>query len=285
MKQFGQEWLFGGEWADETAPVPTITVTNGVVSTFTRGGIDYTQIRYNNSGSMSVSGDVAGANRALIGGGASGGARGGGMSGQGGGGGGDVDAVTDFVLLAGDYTVAIGEGGASASAAIGNDGQVTTLTGPINDNAPGGGGGGSPIDATSSNGRPGGNGGGGAGGAISAPGLAGTGTPGFNGGAGFPASTDVERAGGGGGGAGGAGQAAVLGVAGNGGPGEDIPWMEPPTTAGRGGNGSLGAVGTTSPNETNGNGSNGIYGAASGVGGKGFAVFVIRADRALVVAA
>lgn len=258
-------------------PLPTLTVTDGQVTPFARGGVDYIEVMFRQSGSFTLSADAP-VRYSLWAGGASGGSLSGGPRGCGGGGAGWFAEGTD--LPAGSYDVTIGAGGVG-SAGLGNDGSPSSLAGPLSITVPGGGGGGSPSSASNAPGRPGGNGGGGAGAAgTNWPG--GAGDPGNNGGRGYSSSKNSERAGGGGGGAGGPGQDAALGAPGAGGLGILLDWAASPFTAGIGGNGSLGTEGGTSPNMTNACGSNGIYGASSGAGGDGFMVLVVRADEVIV---
>ncbi|QFQ87306.1 hypothetical protein F8A10_07645 [Paracoccus kondratievae] len=257
--------------------LPTLTVTDAQITPFARGGVDYVEIMFRQSGSFTLS-EAAPVRYSLWSGAASGGSRSSGGNGSGGGGAGWFAEGAD--LPAGSYDVTIGAGGVG-SAGLGNDGSPSSLAGPLSITVPGGGGGGSASSVGNAPGRPGGNGGGGSGDAgTNWPG--GDGDPGNDGGRGYSSSTISGRAGGGGGGAGGPGQDAALGAPGAGGPGILLDWIAIPITAGIGGNGSLGTAGGTSPNMSNACGSNGIYGASSGAGGDGFMVLVVRADEVIV---
>lgn len=257
--------------------LPALTVTDGQITPFARGGVDYIEVIFRQSGSFTLS-DAAPVRYSLWSGGASGGSRPSGGNGSGGGGAGWHSEGTD--LPAGSYEVTIGAGGVG-SAGLGNDGSPSSLAGPLSITVPGGGGGGSASSIGNAPGRPGGNGGGGSGDAGTNW-AGGAGNPGNGGGRGYSSSTISGRAGGGGGGAGGPGQDAALGAPGAGGPGILLDWVASPFTAGVGGKGSLGTAGGTSPNMTNACGSNGIYGAPSGAGGDGIMVLVVRADEVIV---
>lgn len=267
-----------GTGNDFPPPVlPKLTVTDGQITAFSRGGVDYIEVMFRQSGGFTLSADAS-VRYSLWAGGASGGSINKNGHGSGGGGAGWFSEGTD--LPAGSYDVTIGAGGVG-SELRGNDGSPSSLSGPLSITVPGGGGGGSASNVSNAPGRPGGNGGGGSGDA-STNWSGGAGDPGNNGGNGRSSATISERAGGGGGGVGGPGQDAALGAPGAGGPGILLDWIAAPFTAGIGGNGSLGTAGGTSPNMTNACGSHGIYGASSGAGGNGFMVLVVRADEVIV---
>lgn len=260
--------------------LPVIRFSSGVITEFERSGVLYRQIIASLSGQFRISAPVVVRGIALLAGGATGGMRGTGQSAAGGGGGGFPWLREEFELPAGVYNFTLGAGGAPVSTSVqGNDGSDSVISGPIEAEALGGGGGGTAVNTDTIVGRPGGCGGGGGGGSATG-GAAGDGNPGFDGGVGFFGVVAV-RAGGGGGGAGGPGGNSASGVAGLGGLGLAIPWLEPARTVGRGGNGSLGAT-QASPNEVDGNGSNGNYLSVSGAGGNSWLGLVVRADAAAI---
>lgn len=264
-------------------PLPVLTVTDGTITTFTRGGVDYTQVLWRQSGSFTLSGDVT-LQGVLVGGGASGGRNSNNGAGMGGGGAGEPVDISGLTL-AGEYSIAIGAGGAAqVAAAPGNVGSssVISIGGSPAITAQGGGAGGG---AGSADGGAGACGGGGAG-----LGIGGIGTI-TNGGA-------SNTSGGGGGGAGGNGLDGVSSVsAGNGGDGITLLFTEPvmdicgggggsgynaalPGTASHGG--TAGAAGTSSESAVNGGGSGASTQGTAGAGGDGLFVLVVRSDEVIV---
>lgn len=274
-------------------PLPVLTVTDGTITTFTRGGVDYTQVIWRQGGSFTLSDEVS-MNVALVGGGGSGGQQ---NLAPGGGGASSPQLFNDVPLPGGNYSVVIGAGGAGAESGPnkpGNSGSPSELyLGQdqllISPGGGAGGGGGGIVD-----GAPGGNGGGGAG-SNGSTGFGGAGDPGNDGGDAFNSATSADRAGGGGGGAGSAGQDGTLGIAGNGGPGVTLTWTEPPMDICGGGGGSSsapsngaathggtpGARGEPSADAENGGGSGGST-AGTGKGGDGLFVLVVRSDEVVV---
>lgn len=283
-------------WA-ATAAVPTITAPAGsVISTFTRGGVQYTQILMDNvGGQIMASGPVAGVSLALVPPGGAGGRTAGSGTRAGGGGGGLPRIQRNVTLPAGTYTITQGTPGVGTTLANGWGGSATdsTMTGPIALTAPGGGGGGG--NATNQNvGRDGGNGGGGMG--ASSVGYAGgvSTSDGYPGGAGYANADNSLKAGGGGGGAGGAGAAGTSGVGGAGGLGVEIEFMSPVRRVCGGGGGSSGTPGSGQDGGTNahvttqpgwGAGSGACVGVQPADGGLPFFVLVVPSANATVVTA
>src|SRR5690606_27672043 len=109
--------------------LPVMTVTGGTVTEFTRGGIDYTEVRWTAGGGFSLP-DNAQASFALVGGGGCGGRTGGSDPSPGGGGSGEVFQISGLIA-AGTYTIAIGAGGVPGGVNNqGGSGSSSTLTGP-----------------------------------------------------------------------------------------------------------------------------------------------------------
>lgn len=209
---------------------PVVSVPAGaVVSTFDKDGQNWTQVLLDNiSGSIDVSGDVAGAYLALVPPGGAGGRTAGPGTRAGGGAGGLPRFLRNATLLAGAYTLTQGTPGTGATGANGWGLSATdsTLTGPINLTAPGGAGGGGNVTGQNA-GRDGGNGGGGMGANTTAyPGGVST-SDGYPGGAGYANADNTLKSGGGGGGAGGAGATGTSGVGGLGGLGVPVEFMNP----------------------------------------------------------
>ena len=280
-----------------TAAVPTITAPAGsIISTFTRGGVQYTQILMDNMGGQIVaSGPVAGVSLALVPPGGAGGRTAGSGTRAGGGAGGLPRIQRNVTLPAGTYTITQGTPGTGTTLANGwgGNGTDSTMTGPIALTAPGGGGGGG--NATNQNvGRDGGNGGGGMG--ASSVGYAGgvSTSDGYPGGSGYANADNALKAGGGGGGAGGAGGAGTSGVGGTGGLGVEIEFMNPVRRVCGGGGGSSGTAGAGQDGGTNahvttqpgwGAGSGACVGVQPATGGLPFFALVVPSANATVVTA
>ncbi len=271
----------GGDlvWERPAATIPTITVTGGTITSFTRSGVSYTQVEWLASGSFTVSGPVPDPQLALGAGGGSGGR--GTTTNMGGGGGAGGLLQSTAPLSAGTYDVSIGLGGAATNTGnAGNSGTDSVISFNAVEllralaGARGG------TNAGSFNG---GSGGGGRGGAVAQPG--GTGTPGqgYNGGAGVVGSGGTEASGGGGG-AGGPGGTATASTAGDQGAGLLLSWLATSQTVCIGGRGCTPSVGT-SPVVTYGSGSNGRASNAVAAGANGFFFLVVHADQADVVMA
>lgn len=227
------------EFLGEGSP---IVIDGGALSTFTRDGVDYTQVIFETDGSITFLRDVDDVSIAVAAGGGSGGTRNGqaGFAGGGGGAGGLIQS-TNQTFPKGDYAIKIGKGGIG-SGTTGVSGGDTTVTGPRAFTAKGGGGGGGGATTESASGVNGGCGGGG-GGYTSSPFAGGTGSQGGKGGTGINASTSAGRSAGAGGGAAGNGADGVAGQTGAPGLGVIIEFMEPPTQVCTGG---FGSTGTTS---------------------------------------
>lgn len=282
---------------------PEITVTGGTITPFNRAGVDYVEIFFNQSGSINIQGEVD-ARYALAGGGASGSTNNGGNVFPGGSSAGQLSQGSS--VLSGHHDLTIGQGGApqNNNLAHGNAGQSSVWQGPgLSLSAQGGLRGGSYFaQATVADYR-------GANGPNASGGMgSGTGYPGGTGeragGNGVTSATVAQRAGGGGAGAGSAGGNATPGQGGAGGDGVMLEWAAEPkyVCAGAGGVGAVcgapGRGGEASPSIRGagptlpaflGSASGSITGdtdqRTSGPGGNGFAVIVIRADAARVVAA
>jgi|GEM_PF-4263436 len=275
----------------DSLPLPTITVTGGVITPFSREGVSYVEIRYETSGSFHVSRDTPLVNGDLAGGAAAAGKSTGGFIPAGGGAGRYVP-LTGIILKAGLHTINIGAGAPSYnSVGLGADGSASTYIAPdATYNAPGGGRGAS-SGTGNTDGAPGGSGGGGRGFSSGGnPGAAVAGSPlaghGFPGGNGFPSATSSERSGGGGGGAGGPGGNGTSGVPGARGPGITVTWGSIPRTVCVGGLGAIeSAEQQPSPDKIWACGSDATQFGPVGKAGNGFATFVVRADEVQVVAA
>lgn len=270
-------------WCDRPAgpgELPTLTVTDGIITTFTRGGVDYTQVLWRQSGSFTLSGDVGA--RWALGAGAGTGAR----THQsvwppgGGGAGGLVEAYT---LPAGNCEINIGAGGPANDSVLGGyNGSDSTLSFEDgNISAIGGGRG-----ATSGTGNDipgdGGSGGGGRGSNNSTfPGGIGTPGQGNDGGTGMQGETET-RTSAGGGGADGPGGDAQPNEPGVGGAGRLLDWLEPPVTVCRGGDGISSQTSADTPDQDWGCGSTGAISARAGKAGDGFFVLRVRSDEVIV---
>lgn len=258
--------------------LPTLTVTDGTITPFTREGVDYIEILWRQGGSFEVS-DSIDAHIALAAGAGSGGLSNTGWTSGGGGAGGLYDAAR--TLAAGIHTVSIGAG-APSTATVGatSSGSDSSLTMPDGSVTVTGGGKGGHVGSIP--GQPGGSGGGASAGAGDPfMGGNGTGGQGHNGGNSF-GGVNTLRAGGGGGGADGVGAAGQSELGGAGGAGRLLDWIATPRTVCRGGSGTVGVTEVSSPDEDWSNGSSGAYtlGAASvGKAGDGFLFLVVRADQ------
>jgi len=230
----------GFVWSKPTRP--ELRVSGGVISTFSRGGVDYTQVRFDQSGGFALSDAIAGARYALIGAGGGGGRAGGTNPAPGGGGGGGFRDVSRL-MPAGDYSVAVGApGGGPAANVEGSSGGASTIAGPFADSAPGGGGGGGVATGRQSGLAGGGGGGGGAG--TGGAGAGGAGVLGFPGGAGSTGTgAGSTLAGGGGGGASQAGGEATISQGGKGGDGVYLDWVAVPLWVAGGGGGRSSSTG------------------------------------------
>lgn len=193
-----------------------VLVSGGVISNFTRGGVQYSQWLTRVSATMLSDGPIISASYALGAGGAS---SANGWN-RGGGGGGDVQPFRDVIIPSGTLNIVIGAGGVMGAVT----GSPSTLSGSISLNLLGGGQGaaGSIAAGTGANGGGGNN--------NQPPGI---GTK-HTGGA--PENT---RSGGGAGAGGDGGAGGVVeGKGGDGGPGVILDFMEPPIGAGGGGGGT-----------------------------------------------
>lgn len=270
--------------------VPVIRFSTGVITYFTRSGVNYVQVIASVGGRFIVPKDLTGAFLAHLAGGGTGGRTAGGGTRAGGGAGGWLEDRRDFTLLAGTYDFTLGAGGVhnGGGNAQGTPGSPSTMAGPLSWSVPGGGYGGGNT-AGANDGGPGGNGGGAAGtGTIATTG--GVGTPGFEGGNGFM-SAGTDKSAGGGAGAGGNGVNGVFNIGGNGGLGVDLDWLEVPkrvcgggggvgVTNGTGTDGGQGAgVANQAVLPRDGGGSGGQQGAVSN-GGNSWLALRMRADIA-----
>lgn len=277
----------GFEWSKPT--VAAIRVSGGSVTTFSRGGVEYTQIRFNTSGSFEASDPIPSVRYALVGGGGGGGRSGGSNPSPGGGGGGGFKDVTR-TMPAGAYSVSIGAGSAAGTPTSnleGSSGGPTSITGAITDTVAGGGGGGG-VSTGRANGLAGGSGGGGGAATtfFGTGGAASAGNPGGAGNSGTGAGTTL--AGGGGGGAGQAGGAALSGQGGKGGDGVYLDWLAVPIwVAGGGGGRSSGVPGANGQGSGTASRGGGTPSTASGiipdVGGLGLMVMVFPSSSGRVV--
>lgn len=217
-----------------------VLVSGGVVSNFTRGGVQYSQWLTRVSGSMTVLDNPLYSHQVAVG---AGGGSTGNLANRGGGGAGEVRVNPSQLsqMVAGVYDISIGAGGAAGSP--GSDSIVMFLGAELLIIKAGGVGGSGAVA-----GGDGGNGGG-AGGNMGSR-LGGVGIQ-FNGGA----SGGITVSPGGGGGAGGHGLpgGSSSGIGGNGGPGLDIIWTEPALhVGGGGGGGGISQPGTATHGGTNG---------------------------------
>ncbi|MFG6080993.1 glycine-rich domain-containing protein [Paracoccus litorisediminis] len=275
--------------------LPTITVSGGLITSFSRDGVAYNQITFHQSGSWLVEGVAAlaaeiGWKRAL-GAGAATGARSTNsiyLPGPGGAGG-LIDDDPIGPLVDGTYTVEIGAGGPAITTAvnIANQGSDSTLSHPggLVETATGGGYG--AISGSYANAGPGGSGGG----ARAQTNATGTNTnfgtgvdgQGYRGGTANSSSTAGNAASGGSGGAGGPGGNAAAGVAGAAGPGVELDWLAVPTIVCAGERGILlSESGIASEDKTLGSGSRGALSANVGKAGDGFLFVRVRADQVTV---
>lgn len=274
--------------------LPRVSVTGGQITPFSRGGVDYVEIRFDQSGSFSVAEALGWHRRAMAAGGGTGGRseRDSVMPGAGGAGG--FTQVLDTALAAGNYIVTIGAGAPGyATGVIGQaNGGNSRLTGPgIDLTLTGGGSGGSykigaNFEIGTLTGLPGGSGGGGratsGGGMAGGAGISGQG---HQGGAGNGSAVSSAGGSGGAGGIGGNGGAAPS-TGGPAGAGVMLDWIATPRTVCAGERGLVGAdKGASSPAREYGSGSRGAVNGAVGKGGDGFLFVVLRADQAHVVAA
>lgn len=281
-------WPSLGMGNGSSPSTPTLTVTNGTITPFSRSGVDYVEVLFSASGSFTLSADIDWHNRALGAGGGTGGRATSVTYPPGGGGAGGLLRTLATALPAGAYTVTIGAGGARiAAGSLGNQGSDSVLARPDGtETAIGGGYGGAAGSWTSP-----GNGGSGGGSRASATatgvGGFGIGTPGqgYNGSRAINSTVAGEAASGGGGGAGGTGADASAGVPATAGPGVLLDWIASPATVCIGGAGMLAAATDASPDAVLGSGTRGAINADVGKGGDGFLFLVVRADQVSVVAA
>lgn len=278
----GRYGPLGGGLRSGGADNPSISVTGGVVTYFTRGGVDYTQIAFYQNGGLRVWGEVTGVNTALGAGGGSGGRGGAAYRGSPGSAGGLIELLGG-VLTEGIYDVVIGKGGTSVATgnAPGVRGDDSVLTRPdgSSDRAIGGAGGTvttKPADGGSGAGEPG---------YLSALGFS-LGTPGQGnqGGLGLHHATDTAlRVSGGSGGADGPGGDAALGVRGAAGLGRLLGWIETPETVC---SGALGTLSTDGPADRippgRGSGTQGANSYGSLAAGDGFLFIVFPSDKATI---
>ncbi|MFG6083852.1 glycine-rich domain-containing protein [Paracoccus litorisediminis] len=267
--------------------LPLLQVTGGVITSFNRSGVDYVEVLWLTSGGLLVSADVPVHRSALGAGGATGGRGSGTVYLPGAGGAGGLIKAIDVPLLAGNYSIAIGAGGAEittgVSANSGSNSVLTNLTTSTVLTAIGGGWG-----AISGSWNLAGNGGSG-GGARAQNGATGVNTAfgtgvagqGYDGGRGNSSSTPENAASGGSGGAGGPGGDASAGVAGLAGLGEYLDWVASPLWVCQGERGLLLTDNNiASAGKTFGSGSRGAMNANVGKGGDGFRFLRVRADQA-----
>jgi hypothetical protein len=285
----------GGTPVAPPAALPVISVTNGNLTAFNRGGIRYIEIEWAASGSMAVDTPIATSDLAISGGGANGARGSGNAYVPGGGGAGRLIQRLAAPLAAGSYNITLGAGAPStATYNLHNDGSPSTLVMPdLTIVAPGGGRGAS-SGTGFSNPNPGGCGGGGrstnvtggpspsGGAAVPGTGLAGVG---FAGGAGVQDPTTETAGSGGGGGAGGVGGNGALGVPGAAGPGVLLDWLAMPRTVCIGGPGTMVSEFASTPAGVYGGGTKGTASGSVGKGGDSFMFLRIRADQVNVVMA
>lgn len=279
--------------------LPLITVSNGIITPFTRNGVNYIEIMLNAGVSSLAIEEPVNVRWVVSGAGASG-AVSSSINVNPGGSGAAMPILGQEVLGAGIHSFNIAVGAAAkTSQGPGNNGGNTIWTlanGSTRQSIGGGGGGAFGATTAEYNGLAGGNGGGGmcgssagyAGGASTAGGFAGS--------AGFFSATATERSAGAGAGAGAAGGAAVANVGGKGGDGIYLDWVAEPkwVCGGSGGGGATpGAAGKggATPTVNGGTSLSAKFGSASGsvragtqsgMGGDGFGIFVVRADEAVV---
>lgn len=265
--------------------IPTITVTSGTITPFSRGGVNYVEILFQQSGSFTVSADVPWHNRALAGGGATGGRSQSTIYIPGSGGAGGLIRSLGSALAAGSYSVTIGAGGAAITSGVArNNGNNSTLSRPDGqtDTAIGGGAGGL-YNAGMVDGGNGGSGGSGrarSDAVVSSVAGAGTDGQGYAGGTGYSTTTSAEAASGGSGGSGSAGGSASAGAPGSAGAGTLLDWIATPRTVCSGQAGLLLATAqVASQGQVYGSGSQGAINADVGKGGDGFLFLVVRADQ------
>lgn len=278
--------------------LPALTVSGGQITPFTRDGVDYVEVLFQQSGSFTLAGPVEGAKWALAAGGAAGGPIGSqGTQFRAGGGGAGGLLVAEGALEPGSYAVNIGAGAPSNAAENGSDSIWTRPAGALTVR---GGGNGAWANVGNTEGKAGGSGGGGRGNIAgsSSGGAALVAGQGFRGGNGYINPNAPNASGAGGGGSAAAGADGDFNLGGAGGNGRLLDWIANPrricaggggvgATAGAGGlGGGTGAViNGNSENATWGSGSGGVSGGSSGSGGNGFLFLVVRADQARVVAA
>ncbi len=277
-----------------TPALPRVSVTGGQITSFSRGGVNYIEIRFGQSGSFTVAETVAWHRRALAAGGGTGGRSERDTVMPGAGGAGGFAQVLDTALAAGTYAVTVGAGAPGYSTGvIGQaNGANSRLTGPgIDLTLTGGGSGGSyktgaNFEIGTLTGLPGGSGGGGratsGGGMTGGAGVAGQG---HQGGVGNGSAVSSAGGSGGAGGVGGNGGSAPS-TGGPAGAGVVLDWIATPRTVCAGERGLVGAdKGASSLARDYGSGSRGAVNGAVGKGGDGFLFVVLRADQADVVAA
>lgn len=280
--------------------VPTITVTGGTITPFSRDGVDYFEIAMPaGTGSLSVSEPVP--IRWALGGAGPGGAKTDSSNVAPGGGGAGQLLQDTSTLATGEHSFSLSVGGAGRSTVgpglIGSPSIWTQPDGSQIVAQPGGYGGGYSTAAGETNRYAGGPGGGGGmtGGSATYPGGAAH-SNGYPGASGFHSATAVQRAGGGGAGAGAPGQDGTSGTGGNGGDGVLLDWVASPIWVCGGGAG--GAVTHGAPGRggatmgvTNASSQSATWGGAAGVvrisgtsgrGGDAFWIGVVRASDANV---
>ncbi|WP_128253930.1 glycine-rich domain-containing protein [Falsirhodobacter deserti] len=272
--------------AGPAASKPVLTVTNGQITPFSRDGVHYVEVLWQQSGGFTLSRNVTWHNRALGAGGANGGRQSASDYVPGGGGAGGLLMALGAPFAAGDYTVEIGAGAPANNVnGGGSNGSDSRLITPSETLVAIGGGRGASAGVGNTLGQLGGSGGGGRGGAASQVNGAGEGTAGqgYAGSAGYRVD-DLSRASGAGGGAGSAGGPASANTGGTGGAGRLLTWIATPREVCRGGDGMNASASGSSPNETWGNGAKGAISGIAGKGGDGFMFLVVRADEVQVKA-
>lgn len=184
---------FVGTKKVSSSPLAIITVSNGVISPFSRDGVDYVEILFSQSGAFSVDRDVEWHNRALGGGGGSGGySSSNTVYISGGGGAGGLRQTLGQLLAQGTYNVTIGQGAPQQTSAGGANGQDSILVTPGGPETASGGGFGASHNTGFVSGSNGGSGGGGRGssGGVITPGT-GVSGQGNSGGSGFVSGTPL----------------------------------------------------------------------------------------------
>ena len=255
--------VYSGTRWDQMSNV--FSATGGTETTYIDGGVNYKSHKFTASGTLSVTGSAGAVDYLIVGGGGSGGvgnhSAGASADAGGAGGAGAFYTATTVSLVAADYAVTVGDGGAAESTvntagAVGGNSVFNSIT------ANGGGAGPQPNTVGGANGNSSGGGAGG-GGSVVAGGAGGT--YGNDGGA-SPGGAPYASAGGGGAGAVGGDNDGS--GAGDGGVGSVNVFLDGTNNyyAG-GGGGGAGGTGTRGSAHANGGGGDGGLGAVNGAAG------------------